>query len=52
MKEQREMVPRDPLTGRIAWAVGLAAYLKERLIQMTVDPESAWEDPDLKSIAA
>jgi len=32
--------------------VRMKPYLKERLTQMTADPESAWEDPDLKMIAA
>ena len=32
--------------------VRMKPYLKERLIQMTVNPHSKWEDPDLQTIAA
>jgi transposase-like protein len=32
--------------------VRMKPYIEERLKQMIVDPESKWEDPDLKKIAA
>jgi transposase-like protein len=32
--------------------VRMTSYLKDRLEQISVEPESDWEDPDLKAIAA
>jgi hypothetical protein len=32
--------------------VRVKPYLAERLRQMAADPDSEWEDPDLRSVAA